>query len=264
MPEVAEDEPKGGLTLALPGEWALKKVLGPTLDVLGADLARVYAAGRDRIIQAAARKTPNLEDGASANLRIAHDVFSNGGFAESEIASEYFGGVLASSRGDGRGNDNAIYFSGLIKSLSSGQLSLHYAIYFALNQLLASGTFPPPHNLGLQGDVDRLNVWLPGVSLMSLKAIKLDVDFQVLYRLGLISQYEHNVRQVAETSILAAHAKPTSLGFQLYAVAHNRLANWSADIVSHAFEPFDGIPVAEPFAPTFELLAAALQPSVGA
>src|SRR5262249_26299714 len=104
------------VAIALPGEWALQKVLGPTLDLIGADLSKLYAAGRDRIVRAAAKKTENLDDGASANLRIAADVFRSGAFADSDVCAEYFGGILAASRGESGGRDDGMFYLELIKS----------------------------------------------------------------------------------------------------------------------------------------------------
>jgi hypothetical protein len=56
---MADDEKK--ISLALPGEWALQKVLGPVLTEFGDDIAKVYAKGRDKIVSAAYRK---IEDPA--------------------------------------------------------------------------------------------------------------------------------------------------------------------------------------------------------
>ena len=45
------------------GAWVGKKLLGPTLDAIGDDLQKLYAAGRDRIIGRAAAKVDDLDDG---------------------------------------------------------------------------------------------------------------------------------------------------------------------------------------------------------
>ena len=41
------------ISLAIPGEWVLKKLLGPEFGEIGDDLKSLYAAGRDKIVNAA-------------------------------------------------------------------------------------------------------------------------------------------------------------------------------------------------------------------
>ena len=84
----------------VPFEWALQKVLGPTLDEIGEDFRRVYATGRERLVGAARRKIDDLEDGQVANRRVAMDVLVHGALASGdEVCAEYFGGLLAASSG---------------------------------------------------------------------------------------------------------------------------------------------------------------------
>ena len=79
-----------------------------------------------------------MEDGKTANVRVAHGVLTGGAFSDSEICAEYFGGILASSRTDEGRNDDAIQFVEVTKSLSSRQLHLHHVIYNRLNKLLVT------------------------------------------------------------------------------------------------------------------------------
>ena len=59
--------------------------LGPTFDLVGDDLAKLYAAGRDKIIAFASKKIPNLADGKQANLRVSRDVLWNGAFSTEDF-----------------------------------------------------------------------------------------------------------------------------------------------------------------------------------
>lgn len=104
--------------ISLPGEWAIKKLLGPTIDEVGNDLKNVYAVGRDKIIEKAIRKTKNINDDRKANLRISRDIFWNGAYTDEEICAEYFGGILTSSRSDDGKNDDSIYYLEMTKSMS--------------------------------------------------------------------------------------------------------------------------------------------------
>lgn len=83
-----------------PASVAAKKVLGPTLDIIGSDLAGLYEIGRDKILEAAFNKIDNPDDGKFANLRVSRDVFMNGSFSYADISVEYFSGILASSRSE--------------------------------------------------------------------------------------------------------------------------------------------------------------------
>ena len=115
--------------------WAGKKILGPTLDAIGDDLASCYEFGIKRILASAYRKIDDVDDGKAANLRVTHDILRNGAFSTDEIVLEYFGGLLASSRSEGGWKDDVTPFADVVKSLSSSQLKLHYNIYYALEQL---------------------------------------------------------------------------------------------------------------------------------
>src|SRR3989339_1252855 len=115
-----------------------KKIFGKTLDVISADIANLYQKGRDKIIEKVTSKIANIDDGKTANLRVARDVFWNGSFSDEAICAEYFGGILASSRSDDGADDTGVYYVDLIKSLSSRQLKLHYIIYICFNRTLVS------------------------------------------------------------------------------------------------------------------------------
>ena len=86
------------LEISLPGEWLIKKLLGPTVDTIGSDFSKLYEAGRNKILNAAQRKIKDIDDGAKTNLRVTRDVFWNGSFTESDICAEDYSGALASSR----------------------------------------------------------------------------------------------------------------------------------------------------------------------
>ena len=86
--------------LTASGLIAAKAILGPTFNEIGEDLRKLYAVGRDRIIDAAYRKLSDPNDGKKANLRVVRDTLWSGAFSDDEICAEYFGGVLAGSRSE--------------------------------------------------------------------------------------------------------------------------------------------------------------------
>ena len=223
---MAEDNAKQ-IAVAVPGEWAIKKVLGPVLEEIGGDLQTLYKAGREKIVSATLRKI-NPDDGNRANLRVARDVFWNGSFTDEAICAEYFGGILASSRSADGKDDRGVYYTDIIKSLSSQQLLFHYVIYSSLNRLwLEMPAEKERPNVGMGTELQNYTAWFSTNELESL-GISVEKDLIALANKGLINDnYEakgHKLqdgREVPYTKII-----PSTLGVQLYAVAHNKLPDW--------------------------------------
>ncbi len=220
------DEKK--LTVALPGEWALKQAFGPVLGEIGEDLKKLYAVGRDKLIIAGYHKITDKNDGKSANLRVARDVFWNGSFTDEAICAEYFGGILASSRSlDGK-DDTGVYYVDVIKSLSSNQLKLHYLIYLSLNKNFVADPSKSQLNPGQETELQSEIMFL---SINELLAIcgetDLGRDLHAIHAKGLIGNFQiegHKLKDDRQVPYL--RVSPTSLGVQLYAVAHNKLDQW--------------------------------------
>ena len=235
-----ENDGKKEFELSVPGEWALKKAFGPVLSELGDDLKKLYAVGRDKILDAGYRKIENLEDGKQANLRITRDVLWNGAFSDAEICAEYFGGILASSRSEDGKDDGEIYFVDVIKSLSSSQLKLHYLIYNCLNKMLAVDS--EKVNVAQGAEISQKAVYLSTIELEDTHKIATGKDFNIIFRQGLIHEYKTD-KMVGDAgrAFLYSMAKPTTFGVMLYAVAHNRIHGWHS--FSHVdFGNFDSIP----------------------
>ena len=211
------------LELALPGEWALKKAFGPTLDELGDDLRKLYAVGRDKILTKAFNKLGDTETQQTANLRVARDVLWNGAFSTEEICAEYFGGIFASSCSADGTDDSSIHYVDVIKSLSSRQLKLHYVIYNTLNRLLVERGRPV--NVAQSSELEGLKLWYSMLELERL-GLNIDTDLNILFREGLISQYASDQHVIGDKALPYANAVPSTFGVLLYAVAHNKTKNW--------------------------------------
>ena len=203
--------------------YVAQKVFGPTLDTMGQDINKVWAVGRDKLLARAAAKTKNLEDGKSANLRVARDVIWNGAVTDDEVCAEYFGGILASCRSEDGKDDSAIQFVDCIKGMSSKQLHLHYSIYRSAQLLLMRDKIGV--NPGQQGELTRATVCF---YLQHLADLGLDpmVDMPVLHRLGLVGQWKIDLHVDGIHGISYCAATPTTYGVLLYAVAMNHLKDW--------------------------------------
>lgn len=115
----------------------LRRLLGPSADVLGEDWAnRLRQKNMERLL----RKTENLVDGQSdpgwAQPRVAAAVFGAAQYANDEIVTDYLSGVLASSRAPDGGTDDALPWSNLVSRLSALQLRMHYVLYSNLRQVV--------------------------------------------------------------------------------------------------------------------------------
>ncbi len=220
---MADEEKK--YSLSLPGEWAVQKLLGPMIDEIGKDLGKLYSVGRDRILNAAARKVDDLEDGKVANLRVAKEVLWSGSFSDSEICVEYFGGILASTRSTDGTDDSAIQFLQLIKSLSSNQLKLHYALYAKIRKESASF-------VGVNDDRDFINQLEKKLFTVDIKepafkfSIELETDLLILHQMKLLD-FKLNVDLGPEKGNRQAFAlTATKFGVMLFCAAHNKLRMW--------------------------------------
>lgn len=221
-----EDNDTKKFAIALPGEWALKKILGPTLDTLGGDINNIYQLGRDKIIQAAKRKISNIEDGASANLRVSRDVFWSGAFTDESICAEYFGGILAASRSQDGKDDTGIYYVDLIKSLSSDQLRLHYVVYKSLNKLMSQDQSKKDLNVGQSTKLSAIHIYFATKELMDI-GLKIDTDLEALYRKGLLHEYKIDEYSLEDQMVfIYTMAVPTVLGIQTFAIANNMFEAW--------------------------------------
>ena len=250
---MSEDEKK--ISIALPGEWAIRQVLGPTLAEVGEDLRKIYARGRDNIFSAARGKIQNPDDGKRANLRVTRDVLWNGAYSDNEICAEYFGGILAASRSDDGQDDEAIQFVDVIKSMSSKQLRLHYVIYNALNKLFVRSDRSV--NVGLGSEIQSRRVWFASHELVVRLGLQVETDPNILHRLGLLCEYKVNTHIQVKQALPYFSASPTTFGILLYAAAHNRLNEWrSFNCVD--FGDFNNVVMPNYFAATKGKLASAV------
>lgn len=225
-----------GIEVSLPGEWAVKKLLGPVLSDIGDDIRRLYAAGRDRILAAAISKIDDIDDGKAPNLRVTRDVLWNGAFSEDRVCAEYFGGVLASSRTDDGRDDSSIQFVDVIRSLSAKQLRLHYVVYYALNKLLVQ--HGRHINVGKDTEIEAVEVWLTSSELLNVYDVNIQTDPNALWRHGLLHEYRFDSADIDGERLFYTMIKPTTFGVMLYAAAHNKMNQWH-DYPTIDFGSFD-------------------------
>ncbi|TFC79415.1 hypothetical protein E3O45_03820 [Cryobacterium sp. TMS1-20-1] len=119
----------------------LRRILGPSADVIGQDWAdRLRRKNMERLLVKTEKHAGSDSDPGWAQPRVAAAVFEAAQYADEEIVTDYLSGVLASARKPDGGNDDALPWSNLISRLSALQLRAHYLIYLNLRQVVkASG-----------------------------------------------------------------------------------------------------------------------------
>ncbi|WP_126963219.1 hypothetical protein [Microbacterium oleivorans] len=172
-----------------------KRLLGPTLDLLGDGIKNGLANRKSNISKVAARadaKADTSEPGAIPP-RVAAEVFDKAQWADDEFVTEYLSGMLASARTPAGTDDSAVSWTALVGRMSADQLRLHYALYTALRAKVAGKKF------------DNISEWeskevFVGYSDLRLIALGWDQEFFVerlveaavgLAREGLITQLGH-------------------------------------------------------------------------
>jgi len=123
-----DDLPSLGLAIGgiLASKDLLNKLLGPTAEYLGENLKGVVersAKNTARILQVAYGKLKDrLGDNGQVPPRVLKGVIDEGRFVEDALATEYFGGLLASSRSE-TGDDTVLPYVNLVKSMPLIQLT---------------------------------------------------------------------------------------------------------------------------------------------
>lgn len=207
------------------GAWAVKKILGPTLDLLGEEMRSRIESQCVKVLISAHNKIEDLEDGKAANLRVTHDALQCASLADSDLVSEYCGGILAGSRSEDGKDDSLVPFVNVVRALSSRQVRLHYDIYRSLEGIKAR------HFAVKEKRPDWVTPPTPPIFIGGIGAANRDTDLLILQQNGLISSFSCPIIGIArnqsdESGVVAygfLETVPSWFGWALYAAAHNHL-----------------------------------------
>jgi hypothetical protein len=232
----------------------IKNVTGPTSKQVGYDLKKVYEYGRNNIFKKAWKKIENPNDGKVSNLRVTRDILWNGSYSEEDITAEYFGGVLASSRSKSGKDDSSIFYVDIIKSLSSDQLKTHYLIYTMLHKLFDKE--PPRRNftMGNNAELSLYKIYVPWKQLDPKEEVDLGHVLFGLKSKNLIGDFKSDPIQLTDGSkVPILEMSPTTLGIQLYCIAHNKYDSWY-NFPNLNFEKWEGLELPKYFNSKKDLL----------
>ncbi len=162
-------EPGTGLTIlggAIGSAKVLEKLLGPTADYLGGEIRNYTEKGfanLRRVFEHATKTLgKRLEEPGQVPPKVLKGVLEQGYFCEDQLAGQYFGGVLASSRSGVSRDDRGSSFIALIGRFSVYQIRTHF-IFYTLFKALCAGRSA---NLGLSTERDKLKIFIPFASYL--------------------------------------------------------------------------------------------------
>lgn len=124
------------------GKDGVAKLLGPTAEYLGKGLQefaqkRVETVGK--IFQnAGAKLGEKMDRSGEVPPKVLREIIDEGSFANDDLAIEYLGGVLASSRTEAGRDDRGARLARQVNALSTYQLRAHYLIYGTVREIFAS------------------------------------------------------------------------------------------------------------------------------
>jgi len=149
-----------GLTL-LGSARLIEKLLGPTAEYIGGGI-KEFAEKRTQNIQAiftnAVEKLGDkINKPGAVPPKVLKEIMTSGSYADDPITTEYFGGVLASSRSESSRDDRGSSLMALLGRLSTYQIRTHYIIYHLI-KLLHDGT---DHNIGEARCRNELEIYIP-------------------------------------------------------------------------------------------------------
>ena len=221
----------------------LMKLLGPTADYIGEGIKNNFQNKCDninRIFNHSIKLLGNgIETEGGVNPRILKHILSEGSFCDDELTSEYFGGVLASSRTNESKDDRGLTYLAVVSNMSTYQIKTHYIFYSIIAELFKGQNL----SCSIRADSDKMQVFLPwdvyseSMGIGENDWILLTHSMIGLARLDLITDYSTGSKDIISTRYPEANSNgmlftPTPFGAELYLWAHgysNIPANYFLD-----------------------------------
>lgn len=126
----------GAAVVAYLSKDGVSKLLGPTADYLGGEMKNLIEKSQNNITsvfkKAEKKCGDKLEEPGTVNARVMKHIYDEARFSDDELLAEYFAGVLASARTEDGIDDRGVYYSQIVKSMSSYQLRCHYLFYYLM------------------------------------------------------------------------------------------------------------------------------------
>ncbi len=237
------------------------RVFGPTADYLGVGIQNWTERRVNNVARIVEKAHSRLGDRAnssgSVHPKVLKEILDEGSYSEDELAIEYFGGVLASSRSGVSRDDRGASFVQLVARLSAYQLRSHFLFYHLIKSVF-NGT-----NLSVNTSDRRfrLQIYIPFRSYISLMEFSPEEDADAIlahvlfglanedlidkdtFHTGPLDSIRKRFSEATEGGMVVA---PTARGVELFHWAHGLghvpLQHFLATEVT--YEADCGIPVA--------------------
>ena len=233
--------------------WALKKVIGPSLDAIGNALGD-FSGYRVRNLLCIGEKistrldeTP-LETDASIHPRIAKELLEEGTWAADDVSQEYFAGMMLSAANEDPEQGHAGYIARVIAGLSPSHLRLHHAIY---STMVGRG---PVGDFGSTAGRNALAVEIPSGALAQVVELGWAGTLVAeLEREGLLGKYSSSTEGTHQYPLDWAGPEaglaltPSLLGAELFLAAYGLMSMHTTSILSR-----QDLPQTKTEMPTFE------------
>jgi hypothetical protein len=214
----------------------IERMLGPTADYIGGGVETWTKRRVDnvtRIFRNAQNKLgAKLEREGTVPPRVLKEILQEGSFCDDELAAEYFGGVLASSRSEIPRDDRGAAVARLISRLTTYQIRTHFLLYsvvktaFNGQQILIN----TPEGPGELATYLSRSSYATCMDLSSQEDVLVIIGhaFFGIQREGLLNTFISTTKQnlaenynveVEEDGIVF---QPTVLGVELFLWAHGR------------------------------------------
>ena len=210
----------------------LIKLLGPTADYFGEGMKNHIQKSYDNINRICNHSIkllgPKIETYGEVSPRILKNILSEGAFCEDELTSEYFGGVLASSRTSESKDDRGLTYLAIVSNMSTYQIRTHYIFYSIIENLFKGQNL----SCSIGEDCKKMLVFLPW-SVYSESMGIIDEDWLILshsmvglLRLDLIgNNYAYGSKDIISSKYPEANSEgilfiPSAFGVELYLWVH--------------------------------------------
>lgn len=251
---------------AIGGAKVVEKLLGPTADYIGGGVKNWTEKRIDnvsRIFSVAARRLGDgIDEVGSVPPKILKGILDEGSFCDDELAAEYFGGVLASSRSNVSRDDRGATYCALLARLSTYQIRAHYGFYTIIKKLHERTNHPI--NMSYTGNREKLTAHIPEPTYRALMDFNEGEDGRLLVShimSGLVKELLitelHGVGSTAFMRVRIAKTEfhpevaisiiPTLPGIELFLWANGKPNLSFEEFFDPAtqFEPIEGINIPE-------------------
>ncbi|TMP58316.1 MULTISPECIES: hypothetical protein [unclassified Pseudoalteromonas] len=170
-----------GAIAAYLGKDGLQKLLGPTADYLGGELQeftkkRIENVGK--IFSKAEEKLgENIDSPGHVPPKVLKTIVNEGSYCEDEVAVDYFGGILASSRTELGRDDRGARIAKILDGMSTYQIRSHYVIYSLIKKVFSESGY-----MYNQDDRHKMTLFIP----MNIYIASMQFDEKEIQQFGAI------------------------------------------------------------------------------